>query len=101
MRKNRLKRSTAKEDETTEGVPKANGTEEPAKDDSPLRTLPEETSKLLTEGETEERPVKYSGLRGNPLSCGVNSATQSYKLSSPAVAARNLVIPLTAMDLSS
>lgn len=38
-----------------------------------------------------KKSVKYSGLKGNPLSCGVNSATESYELPSPAVAARNLV----------
>jgi len=46
---------------------------------------PETTSGL------HKRSVKYSGLKGNPLSCGVNSATESYELPSPAVAARNLV----------
>lgn len=39
----------------------------------------------------DKRSVKYSGLKGNPLSCGVNSATESYELPSPSVAARNLV----------
>ena len=44
--------------------------------------------------ESEERSVKYSGLKGNPLSCGVNTATGNYELPSPAVAARNLVTSL-------
>lgn len=37
--------------------------------------------------------VRYSGLRGNPLSCGVESATGNFELPAPPAAARNLVTP--------
>lgn len=40
---------------------------------------------------TSVRSVKYSELRGTPLSCGVESATTNFELPAPPAAARNLV----------
>lgn len=42
-------------------------------------------------GHTSVRSVKYSELRGTPLSCGVESATMNFELPAPSAAARNLV----------
>eukprot|EP00210_Caulerpa_lentillifera_P002306 g2214.t1 len=49
------------------------------------KQLPKETSK------SHMKSVRYSGLRGNPLSCGVESATGNFELPTPPAAARNLV----------
>lgn len=56
---------------------------------------------VVETNQDREQIVKYSGLRGNPLSCGVNSATEGYDLPSPVVAARNIVpFSIFRIDLS-
>ena len=91
-RKRRCERAAAV-DKDKETGPQKLLTTEIGKDQQLELPQPDVTSEK--QQDTEERSVKYSGLKGNPLSCGVNTATGSYELPSPAVAARNLVTSLS------